>query len=410
MAVTALDLFLKIARTGRPYVVRNPLVPSEHVLVCPERVLRPWQGAISKAPQVLNLPQHDSNCYLCPDNLRVSGRRNPAASKYPFAFPNDFSAILPPLPGEVFNQTVNKDGVTYTGIAGICEVIVFTPRHHKNLQTMTPLELEAVGRFLQKYYASKIEDTLITFPQIFINKWGNSLPHEHCQVWNTNEVPPRQQAILDSLDKYFSRNKKHFFKTLTKAELRDKIRIIFENQYFLAIVAPWAEWPYEVTLFPKEDFEREHKRSIADLNSEELSSFMEAYVAVEKIYNDLFNEPFRYCSGFYQAPTDGGHHPAAQFFVEFRSDILRHPSIPKHKVGFELTAMPQRDMSPEFAAICLKLHLPPHLLFKALSIQRKDRNIWDFWNDILVGKIDWRGLATDEILEERQAFLTFVDN
>ena len=77
---------------GTPHRRRNVLT-GEWVLVSPQRMQRPWQGQVEPAP-VLERPQHDPACYLCPRNERAHGERNPDYQGT-YVFTNDFPALLP---------------------------------------------------------------------------------------------------------------------------------------------------------------------------------------------------------------------------------------------------------------------------------------------------------------------------
>ncbi|NOK58577.1 MAG: UDP-glucose--hexose-1-phosphate uridylyltransferase [Chloroflexi bacterium AL-W] len=72
---------------------RQNLLTSEWVLVSPHRTIRPWQGQVEEA-SVEQRPVYDPSCYLCPNNVRANGERNP---DYPgtLVFDNDFAALLP---------------------------------------------------------------------------------------------------------------------------------------------------------------------------------------------------------------------------------------------------------------------------------------------------------------------------
>ena len=89
--------------TDHPHRRYNPLT-GEYVLVSPHRTKRPWQGQVEKSPPD-NRPAHDPNCYLCPGNARVLGRRNPRYEQT-FVFDNDGPCVglaaprgLAPAPG-----------------------------------------------------------------------------------------------------------------------------------------------------------------------------------------------------------------------------------------------------------------------------------------------------------------------
>ena len=54
--------------------------------------------------------------------------------------------------------------------------------------------------------------------------------------------------------------------------------------------------------------------------------------------------------GFHQSPTDGQEHPEWHFHAHFYPPLLRSATVRKFMVGFEMLAMPQRDITPESAA------------------------------------------------------------
>jgi UDPglucose--hexose-1-phosphate uridylyltransferase len=54
--------------------------------------------------------------------------------------------------------------------------------------------------------------------------------------------------------------------------------------------------------------------------------------------------------GFHPRPSGGGHHPEWLFHAHIYPPLLRSATVRKHLVGFEMLAMPQRDLTPEQAA------------------------------------------------------------
>jgi UDPglucose--hexose-1-phosphate uridylyltransferase len=67
-------------------------------------------------------------------------------------------------------------------------------------------------------------------------------------------------------------------------------------------------------------------------------------------YDKLFQVSFPYSMGFHQRPTDGQSHPEWHFHAHFYPPLLRSATIRKFMVGYELLAMPQRDITAEMAA------------------------------------------------------------
>lgn len=99
---------------------RLNILTGEWVLVSPHRNKRPWQGKVEILP-VNNRPAYDANCYLCPGNTRADGSVNPQYEK-PFAFTNDFSALLPDVPE---GNTNENNLLCAESEKGICRVICF---------------------------------------------------------------------------------------------------------------------------------------------------------------------------------------------------------------------------------------------------------------------------------------------
>ena len=67
-------------------------------------------------------------------------------------------------------------------------------------------------------------------------------------------------------------------------------------------------------------------------------------------YDNLFEISFPYSMGFHQAPTDHEDHAEWHLHLHFYPPLLRSATVKKFMVGFEMLAMPQRDLTPETAA------------------------------------------------------------
>jgi UDPglucose--hexose-1-phosphate uridylyltransferase len=67
-------------------------------------------------------------------------------------------------------------------------------------------------------------------------------------------------------------------------------------------------------------------------------------------YDRLFKVSFPYSMGFHQRPTDGAPHDEWHMHLHFYPPLLRSATVRKFLVGYEMLAMPQRDITPESAA------------------------------------------------------------
>jgi UDPglucose--hexose-1-phosphate uridylyltransferase len=322
----------------------NPLT-REWVLVSPHRAVRPWQGQVEKVPTAKQL-EYDPDCYLCPRNARAGGVHNPAYTGT-FVFENDFAA----LKSNVAKDTLDVENlglIVAEGESGTCRVMCFSPRHDLTLSTMPLRDVEDVIRTWTSQFQELGALTQINHVQIFENRgtaMGASNPHPHCQIWATRSVPEIPQKELVAQRAFLDQHKTCLLCDYTRLEDRQKVRIVCQNESFVALVPFWAVWPFEIMIVG-----RRHLRTLSDFAPDEISGFAQILKQVTATYDRVFDAPFPYSMGLHQAPTDGELHPEWHFHAHFFPPLLRSATVRKFMVGFELLGTPQRDITPEIAA------------------------------------------------------------
>jgi len=86
------------------------------------------------------------------------------------------------------------------------------------------------------------------------------------------------------------------------------------------------------------------------LNGDEREGLADVLKRLTTRYDNLFETSFPYTMGFHQSPTDREPHPEVHFHAHFYPPLLRSATVRKFMVGFEMLAMPQRDITAEDAA------------------------------------------------------------
>ncbi len=334
----------------------NPLT-GEWVLVSPHRASRPWLGQVEKtAPD--NLPAYDPQCYLCPRNQRAGGVSNPDYQGA-YVFENDFAALLPqpldeiPAPAHRLFVSVPE--------RGRCRVVCFSPRHDLTLPELDLPAVENVIKTWAEESARLTREEYIQYAQVFENKgamMGCSNPHPHSQIWAQSQLPNEIVKELATQSDYYERNRVPLLIDYIEEELKQKERVLFANAHFAAVVPFWAVWPFEVLLSA-----RRPARELSELSGEEISALAETLKRVTISYDNLFETPFPYSMGFHQAPADGKEHPEWVLHAHFYPPLLRSATVRKFMVGYEMLAMPQRDVTPEAAAE--RLRATPQVHYKA---------------------------------------------
>ncbi len=338
-----------------PHRRLNPLT-REWVLVSPHRARRPWLGQVEKAAPS-GLPVYDPTCYLCPGNERVGGVRN-AAYSGTYVFDNDFAALLPAEVSESEADTEITSALPAAHlfqlepVPGACQVVCFSPRHDLSLPELSLAEVEAVVRTWTAQTLELSARAGIQYVQVFENKgamMGASNPHPHSQLWATAVLPNEPAKELSAQADYQREQGACLLCDYVAAETARGERVVAANEHFSAVVPFWAVWPFEVLLVA-----RRHAAALADLAPAEVTGLADILRRLTARYDNLFETSFPYSMGFHQAPMDGQAHPTWHLHAHFYPPLLRSATVRKFMVGFELLAMPQRDVTPEMAAARLR--------------------------------------------------------
>lgn len=330
--------------TEDPHRRLNALT-NEWVLVSPHRATRPWQGEVSK-PAAAGEPEYDPTCYLCPGNARAGGVHNPRYSGT-FVFENDFAALKPGVAGQRLDIG-NKGLLVAESEPGTCRVMCFSPRHDLTLSTMQESDIQLVVRDWAEQFRELGGRPEIKHVQIFENRgatMGASNPHPHCQIWATASIPEAAGKELAAQQAYRQAHQGCLLCDYAAVEEQQKVRMVCQNEGFLAMVPFWAVWPFELLVVS-----RRHMGSMLDFTGEDVAALSNILKQVTSTYDRVFDVPFPYSMGFHQTPSDGLDHPEWHFHAHFYPPLLRSATIRKFMVGFEMLGTPQRDITPEIAA------------------------------------------------------------
>lgn len=164
--------------------------------------------------------------------------------------PNKFPALR--IEGELDRE---GEGI-YDKMNGIGahEVVVETPYHHETLST---LPLKAVENVLWAYRERIIDlrrDDRLRYVMVFKNYGsaaGASLEHAHSQIIALPIVPTRVREEIDGAKNYFLYKDRCVFCDIIRQELRQRNRVITENNGFISIAPFASRFPFETWILPK---------------------------------------------------------------------------------------------------------------------------------------------------------------
>ncbi len=217
--------------------------------------------------------------------------------------PNKFPALR--IEGELDRE---GEGI-YDRMNGIGahEVVVETPRHEETLGT---LPLKSVENVLLSYRERIIDlrrDPRLRYVLVFKNHGvsaGASLEHSHSQIIALPIIPRRVSEEIEGAKNYFNYKDRCVFCDIIRQELRQKLRIITENESFIS-VAPFASrFPFETWILPKPHYpcfelmELSHYGLAAQILSDTL----------KKMNQVLTDPPYNYVIHTSSSPDADGEH------------------------------------------------------------------------------------------------------
>lgn len=305
----------------------------EWVIYAAHRNKRPWSFDIKKNEK--KILSYDPNCYLCPTNKRNSGQENPDYEEV-FVFENDYPVVGLNAPEIPVNQEDKHQGLYQTQSAkGIAKVICYTKEHNLSLAEVSLQRMTEVLEVWQKEMQFFARDKTIHSVLIFENRGelvGVSNPHPHCQIYAVDFPLKLIETEQKAADKYHQKYQQNLFAAIIKAEQKDKLRMIVENEYAIAFIPFFARYAYEVLVFPKK-----RHATLITCSKAELQGLAAVYQEVIQRYDKLFDSPFPYVMNVHQAPVNGEIYANYHCYIHFQPP-LRQPGLSKYLAGPEIGA------------------------------------------------------------------------
>ena len=164
--------------------------------------------------------------------------------------PNKFPALQ--IEGDIDRRGLGIYDMS-SGI-GAHEVVIQSPYHHKEIPDLLDDEVENIIRMCCRRTEDLKKDRRFKYILLFKNygpSAGASLAHPHFQLIALPMIPknPREE-IQGGLD-YFEFRQRCLFCDMLKQEMQEKIRVVAENEYFIAFCPFVSRFSFEMWILPK---------------------------------------------------------------------------------------------------------------------------------------------------------------
>ena len=276
-------------------------------------LIKDWVMIASHRQNRPQMPKND--CPFCPGSGKVPDNYDV------YMYPNDFPALsqTPPTPDPVATDFF-KTAEAY----GKCEVILYSPDHTKPIRELTDEHmLKLVDLWVERFNAMKADER-IKYVFIFENRGevvGVTMPHPHGQIYGYSFMPKKLCLELESAKEHKEQTGKCLYCDLLENEVKERKRIIFENEHFTVFLPFFCEYPYGVYIMSKA-----HKGDITEFTAEERFALGQTIRRVSGMLDSLFNTNFPYMMCMHNAPVNSGDtseyfHFHIEFFPPMRSDV-----------------------------------------------------------------------------------------
>lgn len=231
--------------------------------------------------------------------------------------------------------------------SGRCEVVCFTSDHDTLLSRLPHRRMRTVIEAWTDRTAALSAEPGVEQVFCFENRGveiGVTLAHPHGQIYGYPFVTPKTAAMLRSAREYRDRTGGDLFADVLVAELDAGIRVVAQNENWVAFVPFAARWPIEVHLYP-----RRAVRTLTDLDDAEKDDLAALYLEAIRRMEGVFADSLPAITGVHQAPVhaaDTDYRLHVEVFT-----IRRSEGRIKYLAGSE-SAMGAfvNDIAPESAA------------------------------------------------------------
>ncbi|MBI4122764.1 MAG: galactose-1-phosphate uridylyltransferase [Parcubacteria group bacterium] len=227
---------------------------------------------------------------------------------------------------------------------GFHEVII-TKDHTRDIPEFSLSETKELIDVYQERYLSLMKKEFVDYISIFKNKGkaaGATIAHPHSQLIATPVIAADIQRSLRGSKQYFVTYNTCVHCSMLEWDLKEKKRIVFENDAFVVLCPFASRVAFEVRVYPKAHLS--YFEQIIERQKEQFSEVL--LVAMKKLSRALNNPDYNYF--IHTAPVDEGKHMYYHWHLEI---------FPKTSTwaGFEIsTGIEISTIEPEQAAAFLR--------------------------------------------------------
>lgn len=331
--------------------LRQDITSGEWVVIATNRGKRPIEfaafGDISPKEELGSCPfeivQADATLIITEDGKYHDGLPDAMGHSQWFiqVFPNKYPAFLSQSQCGVF-----KTEGLYRMTQGIGHhEVIATRSHDRPIALLEPTEVALLIHAYQRRMEVLVGDPCVEYICVLENHGplsGASVKHPHSQLLAIPVIPPVILRSLQGSERYFEAHHTCVHCKIIEFEMKEKTRVIYENDDFIVITPFASHAAFEIRIFPKS-----HSAEFQTISEREINSFAEAmHKALAKLFQALKDPSYNFY--IHTAPVKGKDYAQYHWHLEI---------LPKTSTwgGFEFgTGIEISTIAPEEAAEFLR--------------------------------------------------------
>ncbi|TSC92715.1 MAG: Galactose-1-phosphate uridylyltransferase [Candidatus Berkelbacteria bacterium Licking1014_7] len=264
--------------------LRQNIITGEWVVMAPERAKRPNEYV---TPDTIK-KQSKKDCPFCVGKATYKTQIKDAETENIYVAPNKFPAFV--KEEKISSRSYYPEDGFYRAKPAVGgHEIIIVKDHNLGLNKMPENILAEMLEATQKRYQYYHFDGLTEYIMGIYNhgaESGASIEHPHAQLFASSIVPNHIIREKHGAEKYFEINGVCVFCDLVEHEKQEKIRILYENEYFVGFTFYASRFPFEIWVLPKI-----HQSNFEDINKREIDALANALRLCLNMLDATLNDP-----------------------------------------------------------------------------------------------------------------------
>lgn len=281
-----------------------------------------WSEFSSQAPGRMQRREGATDCPFCAD--LTSGRVGPEVQAW--VRPNDFPAFSPPV--------------------GECSIVIYSRDHDRRFADLSPDEaLRVVGLWRQVFDDLARRYVCVMSWETSGAEIGQTQTHPHGQTYGVAIIPELLQREMETILRAEAKGQPCPFCASVAREQAGP-RLVFAGQWWIAFVPPWARFPYQAQIIPRQHFSAMDGLAPDDEAARELATLLPRII---RAYDRIMQAPMPYMLALHQLADARFHFHIELMPVGRAPGKLKLPASAEMAWGLWLN-----DALPESAAAQLR--------------------------------------------------------